>query len=126
MDSARAPTIGHAADSRDLTWKQYRTTLFLPGILRGDVSDTKRRRGRKKCRFPIVVSHRAMRWVGQNRNQVVPAMSISLIRSWGCFQALSQGLLALREEPVKYIARIKVVSDDRPRRVDARGGGALE
>ena len=30
-----------------------------------------------------------------------------------------QGLLAFQEEAVKYTARIKEVSDDRPRRVDA-------
>ena len=36
-----------------------------------------------------------------------------------------QGLLAFQEEAVKYIARIKIVSDDRPRRVRHGGEGAL-
>ena len=34
--------------------------------------------------------------------------------SGSCFETLLQGLLAFQEEAVKYIARIKVVSGDRP------------
>jgi hypothetical protein len=40
--------------------------------------------------------------------------------------SLSQSLLAFREEAVKPVTRIKVVSDNRPCRVDARGDGVLE
>jgi hypothetical protein len=44
-----------------------------------------------------------------------------------CFQIRSLRLLTLafQEEPVSYIARIKVESDDRSRRVEANRGSAL-
>ena len=35
------------------------------------------------------------------------------------------GLLAFREKPVIGIAHINIVSDDRPRLIDGKGGGAL-
>lgn len=56
-----------------------------------------------------------------NRNQVVPALYIALMRPRSCFQTLSQSLLAFQDEAVKYIARINVISRNRPRYTDALG-----
>jgi hypothetical protein len=43
----------------------------------------------------------------------------SLTSSRQLFQTLSQGLLAFREEALPYIARIKVISDDRTCGIEA-------
>ena len=45
--------------------------------------------------------------------------------SESCFETLSQGLLAIQERAVKYIDRILVEYDDRPRRVGGTGESAL-
>jgi hypothetical protein len=57
--------------------------------------------------------------------QVIIINSSSLTCSRNCFQTHSQPLLAFQKEAVRDIARIQVGPDDRPRRVEAKGGGAL-
>jgi hypothetical protein len=62
--------------------------------------------------------------------KVPPGWKKSIFQSFdvlvgACFQTLAQDLLAFQEEVVKYITRIKVVSDDHPRQVDAFDDGSL-
>jgi hypothetical protein len=62
----------------------------------------------------------------QNRNQMVPVLIHLFDVLFGAASELSlQGLLALQEEAVRYIVRIKVGTDDCPRRVEAFGESAL-
>jgi hypothetical protein len=85
--------------------------------------------------YPVALVHRVKR-IGyepnrpadnQNRNQMVPALSISLnvLSETLLPNSPCSALLAFPEETVIGIARIKKASDDRPWRVISRGEGAL-
>ena len=50
---------------------------------------------------------------------------VGVCRRWSGIKR-SEGAVGSAQEAVIYIARVSVGSRDRPRRVDAVGGGALE